>query len=175
MTQVYDGGFPNDPDRGDVLVTLTISNRSDTEPLAVDVFHFADLDLQPGFADDAALLAEWTSSLTLIEVLDPGASFAHYQALNSAAYLVRPFGAGDVAALLSDADVDDFDDSGLPFGPGDLTAGYQFSFEVPPGLSGYAYLQIGVNWNVRCRSSHAGHFCDGFEIGDTSLWSYVDP
>ena len=174
-SEVYDGGFPHQADLGSVYVELLISNRSDTEPLAIHLFHFADLDLQPAFNDDSVQFAEWTVFSRIFELTDPGASFSHYQALQASAYLVRPYGATDVAAVLSDADVDDFDDSGLPFGPGDMTAGYQFSWELGPGGQGTAYILLGVNWNVRCLSSNVGLLCDGFEIGNASLWSQVVP
>lgn len=175
LTSVYDGGFPAMPDNGNVFMRLTVTNLSAVDPLEIDLFHFVDFDVQPTAGNDLAALAELTNLSTLIEIRDPGGNFADYQTLFSTSYLVRPFGASDVAALLSDADLDDFDGSGLPFGPGDFTAGYQYTRVLSPGGSTQIQVQASVNWNTRCLSSNVGLLCDGFEVGDTSIWSLTLP
>lgn len=178
VAQVYDGGAHGVPDKGNVYAVLTITNLSFVTPLTLDLFHMVDFDLQPTASDDSAALVERSAPgffWTVIEVRDAGANFAHYQGTAATAYVVRPFGAGDVGALLSDADIDDFDDSGLPFGPGDFTAGYQWSRTVPAGGHISVSVQMAVNWNVKCRSSDVGLLCDGFEVGDTSIWSATAP
>jgi hypothetical protein len=70
-----------------------------------------------------------------ISITDPAGDNAEYRGLGASAFLVRPFGdPTDVAGQLSDTGVDDFDSSGLPFGPGDFTGGFQWaSVSIPPG------------------------------------------
>jgi hypothetical protein len=174
MAVVYDGGFPGVPDKGNVFIQFIVHNLSSVAPLAIDLFHFVDFDLQPTAGDDRATLGEWTYS-GLIDLRDAGGNFANYQAFQPTSYLVLPFGSADVAARLADDDLDDFDDSGLPFGPGDFTAGYQFTRVVPPSGSTEIQIQLSVNWSTRCLSSDVGLLCDGFEIGDTSVWSQTVP
>jgi hypothetical protein len=114
---------------GSVRIDLQITNQNPT-PLTITLFHLLDVDLAgtaPG--DAAALLAAGTH----IGFTD-GAQAAEYRGLGASALLVRPFGATDVAAELTDAGVDDFDGSGLPFAAGDVTAGFQWAaVTLPPG------------------------------------------
>lgn len=175
MAVVYDGGFPGVPDKGNVFILFIVHNLSAVAPLEIDLFHFVDFDLQPTVGDDQATLGEWTAYAALIDLRDTGGNFANYQGSLPTAYLVLPFGSADVAARLSDADLDDFDNSGLPFGPGDFTAGYQYTRVVPPGGSSEIQIQLSVNWSTRCLSSDVGLLCDGFEVGDTSVWSQTVP
>lgn len=60
---------------------------------------------------------------------------------------MRPFGdPGDVPEVLSDADLDDFDNSGLPFAAGDITMGFQWATAaIPPGGQRSYRVSFAVN------------------------------
>ncbi len=169
----YSSGSPT----GFVGLTLTVTNLSTVNPLTLDIFNMADFDVQPIAANDTATLVEWTPN-RILQINDSAGNFAQYVALSNSPitnhYLVRPFGATDVAAVLSDAAVTNFDDSGTPFGPGDFTAGWQFSMTLPPGGLGSASIYLSVNVGSNCYSI-IGIFCDGLERGDPSLWSAAVP
>ena len=113
---VSDGGGPS----GSVLSTLTLTNISGS-PLTVDVFAFADIDLGGSFGGDNATL---TNSPDFISLSD-GADTGEYRAGGNDNFQVLAFPGLD--PVLSDASVDDLDDSGLPFGPGDYTGAFQWS------------------------------------------------
>ena len=60
--------------------------------------------------------------------------------------MVRPFGATDIGAVLADALVTNFDNTGLPFGPGDFTGGFQwFTVTIPASGSQTYTFSVAVN------------------------------
>lgn len=117
---------------GYVTVTMTLTNISGA-PVAITVFSMLDIDLAGSTNDSATLIApNYHLALT-----DPSGNTAEYRGLGASAFLVRPFGASDLGAVLSDAAVTNFDSTGLPFGPGDFTGGFQWA-EVTIPVSGAA-------------------------------------
>ncbi len=169
----YSSGSPT----GFVSLTLTVYNMSGANPLTLDIFNMADFDVLPNVSNDTAQLVEWTPN-RILQIDDPAGNFAQYVALRNTGitnhYLVRPFGATDVGAVLSDAAVTNFDDSGTPFGPGDFTAGWQFAMTLPPSGVQSASIFLSVNVGSNCYVG-SGIFCDGLERGNTSLWSAAVP
>ena len=109
-----------------VTLSLAITNLSSTDPLAIDVFHMADVDVA-GSENDSAILA----APRLIRITD-GSNSVEYLGSEASAYLVTPSGASDVATVLFDAAADEFRNTGLPFDAGDVTAGFQWSTIVIP-------------------------------------------
>lgn len=159
---------------GFVQMSLTVENLSAVEPLALDIFHFADFDVRPDFGNDSARLAQWSPN-GLIELSDSGSQRAAYSGSPGwSGYLVAPLGAGDVPALLSDAAITEFDNTGLPFGPADFTGGWQFSLLLPPSGSETVTVLLLVNDSFYC-DSPIGVYCDGFESASTAIWSAVAP
>ena len=133
---IVDAGGPS----GRVTLSLTITNLSTSVPLTLDVFHMADIDLDGSENDSAALAGE-----RLIRISD-GANTAEYFASGTATYLVTRSGESDVAGLLFDDTPDEFGDTGLPFGPGDVTLGFQWETTViPPSGSETFTVVIAVN------------------------------
>jgi len=139
---VTNGGGPS----GQVVFSLTLTNLSDTAPLGIDVFNMADMDLGGTTEGDTAVLLSANDRMRLTE----GADTAEYGAEGADAFLVLTYqgssGLPDVRARLSDAVVDNFDNSGLPFGPGDFTGGFQWATTViPPSGSATFVAGIAVN------------------------------
>lgn len=126
---------------GYVTMTMKITNLSGVNPLSIEIFHMADLDLAGAGSDSAALLYRNNH----MRLTDPSGNVAEYKGVGAKAYLVRPFGATDLGAVLSDASVTNFDNSGLPFGPADFTGGFQWSLTIPPGASRSVTAMIAVN------------------------------
>ncbi len=162
---------------GRVWVWLEIQNLSAVNPLTLEIFNMADFDLQPTGTNDTTRLVEWTPH-GILQLNDTGSSFAQYNGRRQAGvamhYLVRPFGATDVGGVLSDAAVTNFDDSGVPFGPGDFTAGWQYTMTVAPNGTTQLAVYLAVNRSFNC-SLNTGIFCDGLEFGSTSVWSAAVP
>lgn len=139
---VVNGGGPS----GQVTLTLNLTNLSDTTPLSIDVFSMADLDLGGTTQADSATLLVPNERIGLTD----GSDSAEYGATGAQAFLVLPAenssGLPDVAGRLNDALVDTFDNTGLPFGPDDFSAGFQWTTTViPPSGSATFVAGIAVN------------------------------
>jgi len=80
---ITDTGGPS----GRVTLSLAITNLSDADPLSIDVFHMADVDVA-GSVDDTAVL----KAGGIIRITD-GANSAEYLGADSSAFLVTPNGA----------------------------------------------------------------------------------
>lgn len=128
---------------GFVTMTMKITNNEATA-LDIDLFHMADLDLA-GAGSDSAFLLNRNNHLRLT---DPSGNVAEYKGVGAKAYLVRPFGATDLGTVLGDASVTNFDSTGLPFGPGDFTGGFQWSLSIPAGASRSVTAMIAVNTSL---------------------------
>ncbi|MBX3689321.1 hypothetical protein [Dokdonella sp.] len=134
---------PGSSPQGEVWMTLRLTNLSQVNSLTLDVFNMVDFDLGGTSGSDSAVLLPDGMH---IRITDAGGVFAEYVAPGASAYLVRPFGATDVGAVLGNSAVDDFDNSGLPFGPGDFTAGMQWSgITLPPAGSQDLVVHLLVN------------------------------
>lgn len=158
-----------------VQMTMAVTNLSNSQPLTLDVFHMADLDVGGGGAGDSARLGAWTPS-RLISISDSNGEFAEYIATPAAtSYLVRTFGGDSVWSHLAiDTNVDNFADSGLPFGPADFTGGYQFPLVLAPSQTKQATVFLSVNQTLQCDKLE-GILCDGFETGNFMIWSSTAP
>ena len=113
---------------GRVTGRMTVKNLSGS-PLTLSLFAMANLDLSgTNTSDSATLDAAGRIIVSDSLTLDKGLQ----EATGATAYLVRPSGATSVGAVLGDALVNDFDSTGLPFGPGDFTGGAQWKDRVLP-------------------------------------------
>jgi len=143
---VVDGGGPS----GQVVFTLTFTNLSSTTPLSINVFNMTDVDLGGTSDGDRAELLNPNDRIRFTD--EGGDDVAEYAAAGAEAFLVRPYDGTnmtDVAGELNDADLDDFDDSGVPFGPGDVSAGFQWPTTViPPSGSATFVAGIAVNMTL---------------------------
>ena len=139
---VTDGGGPS----GQVLFSLIVTNLSTTTPLDIVVFTMADLDVAGTTDGDSVTVLDPNERL---RIADADGDFADYGAEGAGAFLVRPFdstGITDVAGLLSNDVIDDFDNSGVDSGPGDLTSGFQWpSTTIAPSASAVFVAGIAVN------------------------------
>lgn len=172
-TSVYDTTSIFGYASGYVATLMSITNLSSQNPLDIEIFHLADLDLA-GPGSDSAVWRQYTPN-SMIELTDPSGNVAYYVSPHPwTGFLVRPFGANDVATVLSDTSVTDFDNSGLPFGPGDFTGGWQYSLSIPPAGTDFVGTYLMVNSNAYCFHPDGVH-CDGFESEDLFFWSAAQP
>ncbi len=148
-TYVVDNEGPS----GTYLSTLSATNTTPS-PVTVTVFHYLDLDAGGTFGgDSAALLGPQFLTFT-----DATGSVVRYRAPRASGYRVSAFGAGGVKASLNDTALTTLANTGLPFGPGDATAAFQFvSVAIPPGAS-YSLGDVSVSSRL-LRSAVKGDFC----------------
>lgn len=125
----------------EVVTAMQVTNNAATT-VTLHLFHFIDFDVNGSAGTDSAVAV----SSNQIRITDATAGTCEYRAPGSVAYMVRAFSATtDVAALLSDTTVTNFDNSGLPFGPGDFTGGFQYTFTLAPGASATAQVHAACN------------------------------
>lgn len=120
--------------------TLTINNNSGRD-LAMSMFHYQDYDVGGTFGDDSAVLQATNNML----VTDGGSNdFADYFGPGASAWEVEPFPM--LRNRLNDAAVDNWGNSGLPFGPADFTGSFQWDLSIPEG--GSATIRVGLSINT---------------------------
>ena len=112
--------------------SFTLTNNGDS-PITFSLFQFIDEDVNGSASGDSAS-GDVSSGITITD----GTSGRAMRMFGSGAafYMARAFSAAtDVAALLSDASLTDFDNSGLPFTNGDFTGGFQWNITLNSGAS----------------------------------------
>lgn len=125
-----------------VELEMTITNNTGGS-LTLNLFHYADFDLQPTAGNDSAALVNANDHMALIT--GGSSNTAEYHAIGAQAYLVRPIGASSVKAVLNDLSPVSFDNSGLPFGPGDFTAGFEWTRIIPSGGKSVFTVVLAIN------------------------------
>jgi hypothetical protein len=130
---------------GELILTMSITNLSAVNPLVISLFHGADFDVNGSAGTDNATLLNPNN---YIRITDTTTGAAEQRAFNppANAFLVRAFGATDVFAELSDANVDNFNNTTLPQGPFDYTGAFQWDLNIP--ASGSASVSVALNANA---------------------------
>ncbi|WP_150132009.1 hypothetical protein [Dokdonella koreensis] len=124
---------------GEVTTNMVVTNGGNA-PITLHLFQMTDWDVNGSAGTDVGTLVGQGH----IRMDDVG--FAEARSPNAVAVKALPFAAAtDIAALLSDASVTNFDDGGFPFGPGDITIGLQWTFTLAPGASETAVLFSAAN------------------------------
>jgi hypothetical protein len=130
---------------GELILTMSITNLSASNPLVISLFHGADFDVNATAAGDTATLLQANNYL---HIVDSAAGVAEYRAFNppANAFLVRPFATTtDVFGLLGDTAVTNFDNSGLAANI-DFTGAFQWDLTIP--ASGTASVSVALNGNA---------------------------
>ncbi|MCC7435444.1 MAG: PEP-CTERM sorting domain-containing protein [Methanoregulaceae archaeon] len=113
-----------------VTGTNFIKNEGNSA-LDFSFFNYLDYDMGGTAGGDSASMLSGNPALRM-RITDATALInAEYRALDADAYQIGAF--ATVRGLLTDADIDNFNNSGLPFGPGDFTGGVQWNFTLDPG------------------------------------------
>lgn len=126
------------PDAGTVTSAMTISNTG-SAPLSLSLFNYVDIDNNGAGGDSGALVGPNRIDISdgtvgdIVQLLGVGAD----------AFQVDAF--PTLRGLLEDGVVDNLDNSGLPFGPGDISAAYQWDLEIGPGESAVVISGGAVN------------------------------
>jgi hypothetical protein len=115
------------PGQGVLLHTLEITNIAGA-PMRITVFHYLDYDLGATAAGDSAAITANPDVMRISE----GATFGEYGGQGADAFLAGAF--ATVRSELTNSTVSSFASIGLPFGPGDWTAAWQWNeVEIAPG------------------------------------------
>jgi hypothetical protein len=109
---------------------VTITNTS-SSTISISLFNYMDIDLGGSAGGDSASLI----APNLIQITDASTPWVgQYSGTDADNYQVASW--PSLRSQLADSDEDNFDNTGLPFGPGDFTGGYQWTnIPVDPGFS----------------------------------------
>jgi hypothetical protein len=114
---------------GVVSECMRISNPT-TAPIAISIFNYADFDVCATPGTDSATFAVGVPNPQQ-QITDPACPVSiFFQGCNVTAYQTGAF--ATIRTLLTNAVVDNLNNTGVPFGPADWTSAYQWNITVPP-------------------------------------------
>jgi len=152
-----------------------------TNPVVpIALFHFLDVDVAGSFTNDSAILR----GNGFIKITD-GSSTLQYRTYAPQHFMVAPYDntfGGEIKRRLNDTLANDLDDTGLPFGPGDITAGYQFRMQGAYGVYNVAVAanmasdyfrgqgpRFGSQPNVHFRTAQGLEYSSFWNLRQTAL------
>lgn len=143
----------NEGPSGTMISSLSAINTTGA-PVTINVFHFLDADAGGTFGGDTGTLV----GPGFLAFTDSTGSVVRYRAPRASGYRVSTFGAGGVLDSLNDTGLTTLTDTGLPFGPGDATAAFQFPSTTIPPSSNYGLAEISVSSRLLVNAVK-GDFC----------------
>jgi hypothetical protein len=126
-----------------LLEEMTITNTSGAA-LDLSLFSYADFDIDGGadFGDDLASISG--DIVTLTDNNSP--TMAQFAGFGADAFQATAFSA--LRGRLTDTDIDNLDNTGYPFGPGDFTGGFQWNRVIGAGESMTFLAAKAINQDV---------------------------
>ncbi len=123
------------PDLGILTIAFKVRNLAD-HTIPVHLFGYFDFDVNGDFVDDVAELGGVSNHIQHVADIpqgtqNPADGVVIASSTGLAGWQISPF--ADILADLSDDNIDNLSNSGSPFGPGDYTGAFQWSFELEPG------------------------------------------
>jgi hypothetical protein len=110
-------------DSGMLRIRNTVTNTGSTTQ-DINIFNYLDMDVAQTAANDSA-----NGGLAAITITD-GLWQSVFTGVGADEYQVTTF--ATLRTQLSNVTVEDFNNTGLPFGPGDFTGGYQWRLDLAP-------------------------------------------
>ena len=133
--QLNDGGSP---DEAIVQGEMTITNNSGGAN-SVSLLNCADLDVSQTVGSDSATIAGDMMTITDGTTGD----FVEFEGVGANTFQVTAFPI--LVSILNDGNLDNLNNTRLPFGPGDSMGVYQRDFNLAPGQSQTVVERIAVN------------------------------
>ncbi len=157
-TTVIDGEGPS----GCFLTYVSVRNDNSTDK-HFTTFQYLDPDLASSATGDSAT----SVGPRFVEFTDGASRLAYRAGAGTSHYQVAAYPA--LRNLLNDTSVTDLNDTGLPFGPGDVTVAYQFGPQlIPAGSSSILGMAAG------CFNAPRRHVKgDFYGLGVASLYGQV--
>jgi hypothetical protein len=119
-----------EPGAGQALLTATVMlTNNGNGPISLAFFEYSDFDMHGAIGDSATL--DSPSPAFRMTIRDAtGPIQASWRALDTSAYQVTTF--ATVRGLLTNTAVNNLNNTGLPFGPGDFTGALQWDVNLGP-------------------------------------------
>jgi hypothetical protein len=132
---------------GVVSECMRISNPTNA-PLNLAVFNYADFDVCATAGTDSAVFVQGAPNPQQM-ITDPACPVQiFFQGCNATAYQTASF--ATVRTLITNAVVDNLNNTGVPFGPGDWTSAYQWNITVPPNGTVEIYEGLSCGLQIPC-------------------------
>jgi hypothetical protein len=125
------------PDTATVWEEMMITNTGSTD-LVLALYNYLDLDAAGTVGGDEADL----SGPDTIVVRD-GTDFVEFQGVNADAYQVTTY--STLRTELRDDNIDNLNNTGVPFGPADFTGAFQWNLTIPAGETRSVMERISIN------------------------------
>ncbi len=161
--KITDGA--DSPATANVASTLTIFNTSPA-PLTIAVYCYLDYDLEGVATDSAALVSPGR-----IQITDQTTGF-NGQLLGVGANSFQVASFATVRTNLSDADIDNFADTGLPFAAADFTGALQWNLTIPAGANRTVRAAISLN-STAANSGCAADFNDDNTVSVQDIFDFL--
>ncbi|MBK8913431.1 MAG: hypothetical protein IPM64_02320 [Phycisphaerales bacterium] len=147
---------PNSPATCQVIGTVLLSTTS-SMPLDVSFFGYIDLDMAGSANDSAVFVAPGQLRVT------DGSTGVFGEVFAPTANLYQVMAFSTLRGLLTDADIDSLNNTGVPFGPGDFTGAVQWNVIVASGAPVQLPFSFSLNTSANpCDSQLRGDAnCDG--------------
>jgi uncharacterized Zn-binding protein involved in type VI secretion len=144
-----------------VVAQLTIANTTST-PITLNLFNYSDFDMDGSVGGDRAELVR-PDYMRVYET-----NTAHIVAAETPfAWQIGAY--PGVRDLLTDTDIDDLNNSGSPFGPGDFTGAFQWEFTLQDGESRSTAIALTINVEPPSCQQHNGDVDDNGCVDDADL------
>jgi hypothetical protein len=144
-----------------VVAQLTIANTTST-PITLNLFNYSDFDMDGSVGGDRAELVR-PDYMRVYET-----NTAHIVAAETPfAWQIGAY--PGVRDLLTDTDIDDLNNSGSPFGPGDFTGAFQWQFTLQDGESRSTAIALTINVEPSSCQQHNGDVDDNGCVDDADL------
>jgi hypothetical protein len=124
-----------------ILQQSLIITNTGAAPLNISLFNFLDVDVNLSTADTAVSLGP-----DIMQINDAGGQFVQFQGVGANAFQVMPF--AQLGTLLTNAAVNNLNNTGLPFPSGDWTGAYQWDLQIGAGQSMTVVENISVNMQI---------------------------
>jgi hypothetical protein len=122
--------------------TMTVTNLGGS-PLDISLFNYTDFDVSATAGGDSGV---WLDQPNDIMKITDGANFAEYRGVDADAYQVTAF--ATLRGLLTNTVINNLNNTGLPFGPGDFTGGFQWNRVIAAGDSASVVAIYAINQSV---------------------------
>ncbi|MEM4409200.1 MAG: PEP-CTERM sorting domain-containing protein [Candidatus Caldarchaeum sp.] len=129
--------FPDSqkPDLGILVIAFKVRNQSD-HTIPVSLFGYFDFDVNTDFLDDVAVISGVSNHIQHIADIpqgtqNPADAVVLASSTGLSGWQISEF--AEILADLADDNINNLTNSGSPFGPGDYTGAFQWSFELEPG------------------------------------------
>ena len=144
-----------------VVAQLTIANTTST-PITLNLFNYSDFDMDGSLGGDQAELVR-PDYMRVYET-----NTAHIVAAETPfAWQIGAF--PSVRNLLTDTDIDNLNNSGSPFGPGDFTGAFQWQFTLRDGESRSTAIALTINVEPPSCQPHSGDVTGEGCVDDADL------